>query len=98
MQLESTISLEVFFVSDRTGITAENLGHALLTQFSTLEFEHHSLPFIDSENKARYAASTINETGRTSLHQPLVFSTLIDDTRSTQPVHPLRTKLAAPVG
>ena len=75
-----TTARQVFFVSDRTGITAENLGHALLTQFSTLEFEHHSLPFIDSENKARYAASTINETGRTSLHQPLVFSTLIDDT------------------
>ncbi len=75
-----TTARQVFFVSDRTGITAENLGHALLTQFSALEFEHHSLPFIDSENKARYAASTINETAQTSQYQPLVFSTLIDDT------------------
>lgn len=77
---KNTSARPVFFVSDRTGITAENLGHALLTQFSALEFEHHSLPFIDSENKARYAASTINETAQTSQHQPLVFSTLIDDT------------------
>ena len=74
-----TTARSVFFVSDRTGITAENLGHVLLTQFSALEFEHHSLPFIDSENKARYAASTINETARNSPHQPLVFSTLLDD-------------------
>jgi len=76
---KNTTARPVFFVSDRTGITAENLGHALLTQFSALEFEHHSLPFIDSENKARYAASTINKTAKTSQYQPLVFSTLIDD-------------------
>ena len=77
---KNTTARSVFFVSDRTGITAENLGHALLTQFSALEFEHHSLPFIDSENKARYAASIINETAQASQQQPLVFSTLIDDT------------------
>lgn len=76
---KNTTARPVFFVSDRTGITAENLGHALLTQFNVLEFEHHSLPFIDSENKARYAVSTINETAQASQHQPLVFSTLIDD-------------------
>lgn len=76
----NTTARSVFFVSDRTGITAENLGHALLTQFSALEFEHHSLPFIDSENKARYAAGIINETAQASQQQPLVFSTLIDDT------------------
>ena len=69
----------VFFVSDRTGITAENLGHALLTQFSAIKFEHHSLPFIDSEEKAKQAARTINRVAETSANQPLVFSTLIDD-------------------
>ena len=57
-------SRPVFFVSDRTGITAENLGHALLTQFSAMTFEHHSLPFIDSEEKARAAADTINKTAQ----------------------------------
>ena len=29
----------VFFLSDRTGITSETLGHALLTQFSAVEFD-----------------------------------------------------------
>ena len=72
-------SRPVFFVSDRTGITAENLGHALLTQFSAMTFEHHSLPFIDSAEKARAAADTINKTAQSSHSKPLVFSTLIDD-------------------
>jgi len=68
----------VFFVSDRTGITAENLGHALLTQFSSLQFDHHSLPFINSEDKAHTAAHTINQAAENSQYPPLVFSTLID--------------------
>lgn len=69
----------VFFVSDRTGITAENLGHTLLTQFSSVKFKHQSLPFIDSEEKAHRAAELINKVAKTSVSQPLVFSTLIDD-------------------
>ena len=69
----------VFFVSDRTGITAENLGHALLTQFSSINFEHHSIPFINSEERAHHAAETINRIAQTSQQQPLVFSTIIDD-------------------
>ena len=29
----------VFFISDRTGITAEMLGNSLLTQFEEIEFQ-----------------------------------------------------------
>ncbi len=76
---DKTTPRPVFFVSDRTGITAENLGHALLTQFSSISFEQHSLPFIDSDKKAQLAARTINKIAQTSQQQPLVFSTLIDD-------------------
>jgi [pyruvate, water dikinase]-phosphate phosphotransferase / [pyruvate, water dikinase] kinase len=76
---EKPTARPVFFVSDRTGITAENLGHALLTQFSTIKFEHHSLPFINSEIKARQAADSINQSAQNSPFRPLVFSTLIDD-------------------
>lgn len=72
-------SYPVFFVSDRTGITAENLGHALLTQFSDIEFEHHSLPFINSKDKACIATNIINQFAQNSPHRPLVFSTLVDD-------------------
>ncbi len=73
-------SRPVFFVSDRTGITAENLGHALLTQFSSMQFEHHSMPFINSEEKAHIAAETINRIAQASQQKPLVFSTIIDNT------------------
>jgi regulator of PEP synthase PpsR (kinase-PPPase family) len=75
----ASVSRPVFFVSDRTGITAENLGHALLTQFSSMNFEHHSVPFINSEEKARLAAEKINQIAQTSQQRPLVFSTIIDD-------------------
>ena len=75
----NTASRPVFFVSDRTGITAENLGHALLTQFGSIKFEHYSLPFINSEKKALLAAKTINKVAKISPNKPLVFSTLIDD-------------------
>jgi hypothetical protein len=76
---KKTNTRPVFFVSDRTGITAENLGHALLTQFGTIKFEHHSLPFIDSSAKAQLAADTINKVAQTSQYKPLVFCTLIDN-------------------
>ena len=80
MNGDPNIARPVFFVSDRTGITAENLGHALLTQFSAIKFDHHSIPFIDSEEKAHLAADTINKIAKTAAHKPLVFSTIIDDT------------------
>ena len=42
----------VFFVSDGTGITAQMLGHSLLTQFEGVEFNQITLPFIDNVDKA----------------------------------------------
>lgn len=68
----------VFFVSDRTGITAENFGHALLTQFNSITFEQHSIPFVNSKEKALQAAHTINQSAKNNTYQPLVFSTIID--------------------
>jgi regulator of PEP synthase PpsR (kinase-PPPase family) len=73
----------VFFVSDRTGITAETLGHSLLTQFDLLEPERQSLPFIDSAEKARAAVVAINHAASAEGQRPLVFSTLVaEDTRA----------------
>jgi [pyruvate, water dikinase]-phosphate phosphotransferase / [pyruvate, water dikinase] kinase len=42
----------VFFVSDGTGITAEALGHSLLTQFESVKFHQVLIPFIDTPEKA----------------------------------------------
>src|SRR5229473_718460 len=38
----------VFFVSDGTGITAQILGHSLLTQFEGVDFNQVTLPFVFS--------------------------------------------------
>ena len=46
----------VFYVSDGTGITAETIGHSLLTQFAGMRFQTDRLSFVDDEEKARDAA------------------------------------------
>jgi regulator of PEP synthase PpsR (kinase-PPPase family) len=67
----------VFFISDRTGITTEMLGHSLLAQFESVEFQQHTLPFIDSPEKAREVVKRIEQAAREDGVRPLVFSTLI---------------------
>ncbi len=67
----------VFFLSDQTGVTAETLGHSLLTQFSAKKFRQMTLPFIDTEDKAREAVRTINAVNDTGAPKPIVFSTLV---------------------
>jgi regulator of PEP synthase PpsR (kinase-PPPase family) len=67
----------VFFLSDQTGVTAEALGHSLITQFAGQNFRQTTLPFIDSEDKAREAVKTINAAGERDVLKPIVFSTLV---------------------
>jgi len=66
-----------FFVSDGTAITAETLGHSLLTQFERLPFAQHSLRFIDSVERAEEARQQIDETAQFDGTRPIVFSTLV---------------------
>lgn len=66
-----------FFLSDQTGVTAETLGHSLLTQFDGRNFRQVTLPFIDTEDKAHEAVRKINEIGAGDRHRPIVFSTLV---------------------
>lgn len=68
----------VFFVSDRTGITAETLGHSLLSQFENIEFKQITLPFIDTLDKALAAVEQINRRAREQGVRPVIFSTLVD--------------------
>ncbi len=67
----------VFFVSDRTGITAETLGHSLLTQFS-VRTEQATIPFVDSAERAQAALRRITAASAEDDHSPIVFSTIID--------------------
>jgi len=65
-----------FFVSDRTGITAEMLGHSLLTQFDDVGFNEITLPFVDSIEKAQEVVKQINLQAATEGMRPIVISTL----------------------
>ncbi len=69
----------VFFVSDQTGVTAETLGHSLLTQFEGHDFDQVTLPFIDSIDKADEAVRRINATAAEQGTRPIIFSTLVHD-------------------
>ena len=77
-----TYDRTVFFVSDGTGITAETLGHSVLTQFEHRRYRKQRLPFIDSADKGREAAARINDAGAKDGKRPIVFSTLEDPTIS----------------
>lgn len=68
----------VFFISDGTGITAETLGHTLLTQFETLEHREITLPFIDTSERALACLDWIKRAAREDGVQPIVFTTLTD--------------------
>ena len=73
----------VFFVSDQTGVTAETMGHSLLTQFDGLEFRQVTVPFISTVDKAEEAVRRINLTAAEDGLRPIVFSTLVrEDVRS----------------
>jgi regulator of PEP synthase PpsR (kinase-PPPase family) len=68
----------VFYISDGTAITAETLGHALLTQFRDIEFRQVRLPFVDSEQKVVSAAADINAAAEKDGRTPIVFNTIVD--------------------
>lgn len=69
----------VFFLSDSTGITAETMGHSLLAQFSHIEFDRETVPFINSHDKARNVVSLIDMTFRNTGEVPIVFTTIVDE-------------------
>ncbi|RCX24807.1 hypothetical protein DFQ59_11526 [Thioalbus denitrificans] len=74
-----TVARTVFFISDRTGITSETLGHSLLTQFENIEFNLVRLPYLDTPEKARKLVRLIEDAHAHEGQRPIVFSTLLDD-------------------
>lgn len=68
----------VFFVSDGTGITAQMLGHSLLTQFEGVKFDQVTVPFVDSVSRAEECLDRIEREAKRGNGQPIVFSTLVN--------------------
>src|SRR5579864_9335490 len=69
----------VFFVSDHSGVTAETMGHSLLSQFEGISFRTVTLPFISTLDKAEDALRKINATAAVDGAPPIIFSTLVRD-------------------
>jgi regulator of PEP synthase PpsR (kinase-PPPase family) len=68
----------VFYVSDGTGITAETIGHSLLTQFSGFQFLTDRLSFVDDPGKAREARDRIRDAGLKHGVRPIVVNSCVD--------------------
>jgi [pyruvate, water dikinase]-phosphate phosphotransferase / [pyruvate, water dikinase] kinase len=68
----------VFYVSDGTGITAETIGHSVLTQFDGMEFDTCRLAFVDTEDKARAAVAQFQQSRALTGQRSIVINTVVD--------------------
>ncbi|MCO4800261.1 MAG: kinase/pyrophosphorylase [Colwelliaceae bacterium] len=66
-----------FYISDGTAITSEVFGHALLSLFP-VDFEHETISFVESKEKALEVKALINKTAKRSNEPPLVFHTFVN--------------------
>lgn len=66
----------VFYISDSTAITAEILGHAVLSQFP-IQATSITLPFVADEARARDICQRINNIYQDTGIRPLVFFSII---------------------
>ena len=69
----------VFFISDQTGVTAETLGHSLLTQFDGVKFNSMTVPFVDSVEKAKEVSKRIDKEMDKTGVRPIVFTSFVQD-------------------
>jgi regulator of PEP synthase PpsR (kinase-PPPase family) len=68
----------IYYVSDGTGITAETIGHSVLTQFDGVDFDTYRIPFVDDEIKARAATLRIRSSCERDGLRPIVVNTIMD--------------------
>ena len=75
----------VFFVSDRTGITAEMLGNSLLIAVRGDRVPaRRTIPFVDTPGKDRRGRRDDQRPRRAERQRPLVFSSIVDEAMSAQ--------------
>ena len=66
----------VFYISDGTAITAEVLGHAVLSQFP-VDTHSVTLPFVENMQRAQAVKAQINALWQRSGVRPLVFFSIV---------------------
>ena len=72
-------SRQVFFLSNGTAITAETLGLSLLAQFPDHPFQTHTIPFVDTLEKAHAVTDEINHCVDATNQLPIVICTMGDE-------------------
>jgi len=72
-------SRQVYFLSNGTAITAETLGMSLLAQFPDHSFQTHTVPFVDSPEKANAVNDDIKRSFEESGQLPIVICTMGDE-------------------
>ncbi len=68
----------VFYVSESTGITAETVGHSLLTQFEGIDFKTIYMPYINTREKAQELVVRLRAIREQDGARPIIFGTLLD--------------------
>ncbi|KKW49317.1 phosphoenolpyruvate synthase regulatory protein, partial [Pantoea ananatis] len=71
-----TTDRSVFYISDGTAITAEVLGHAVLSQFP-VNTNSVTLPFVENVQRAQAVKAQINALFQQSGVRPLVFFSIV---------------------
>ncbi len=68
----------VFYVSESTGITAETVGHSLLSQFEGIDFKTVYMPYINTVEKALELIARLRIIKEQDGTRPIIFGTLLD--------------------
>lgn len=74
--MENAVDRQVFYISDGTAITAEVLGHAVMSQFP-VAINSITLPFIESESRAKAVKEQIDAIYQQTGVRPLVFYSIV---------------------
>jgi regulator of PEP synthase PpsR (kinase-PPPase family) len=69
-------SKDIYYVSDSTGIIANNLGKALICQFPKINFHEEKFPFITTVATAKKAMNYIMS--HSAGQRPIIFSTIMN--------------------
>jgi len=69
----------VYFVSESTGITAEAMGHSLLSQFDSIDFEQVYMPYINTDARATALTHRMQEAFDRDGVRPIVFATMLNE-------------------
>jgi regulator of PEP synthase PpsR (kinase-PPPase family) len=73
-----TAQRTVFYISDGTGITAETIGHSVLTQFPGVQFDSQRIPFVSDEEAAHAAVARIRNAQASAGTRSIVINTVVD--------------------